>query len=72
MAASLMAWLGGHTGVATGSAYAAAQSASMGGTATGVVATVGGMSVGGFLAAGATVGGIGYVVATQAMRLAGN
>jgi hypothetical protein len=33
-AASLMIWLGGHTGIA----YAAAQSVSIGGTATGVVA----------------------------------
>jgi hypothetical protein len=44
-----MTWLGGHTGIAAGSAYAAAQSASMGGTASGLVATVGGMTVGGAL-----------------------
>jgi hypothetical protein len=67
-----MAWLGGHTGIAAGSTYAAAQSASMGGAATGVVATVGGMSVGGFLAAATIVAGAVYfAVKTLAMRLAG-
>jgi hypothetical protein len=35
-----------------GSAYAAAQSASMGGTATGVVASVGGITVGSVVAVG--------------------
>lgn len=46
-AASLMTWLGGPVGIQAGSAYAVAQSAAMGGTATGVIATVGGMSVAG-------------------------
>jgi hypothetical protein len=41
---------GGKTGIVAGSAYAAAQSASMGGTATGVVASVGGMTVGSVVA----------------------
>ena len=50
LAASLMTWLGGATGITAGSTYAAAQSAAMGGTAAGVVATVGGMTVGGVLA----------------------
>lgn len=54
-----MTWLGGHTGIAAGSAYAAAQSASMGGAATGVVAAVGGMTVGGVLAVPAVVGAVG-------------
>lgn len=53
LAASLMTWLGGATGITAGSAYAVAQSAAMGGTATGIVATVGGMTVGGVLAAAA-------------------
>ena len=66
-----MAWLGGHAGIAARSTYAAAQSASMGGAATGVAATVGGMSVGGFLTAATTVAGVGYVAVRMAMRLAG-
>jgi hypothetical protein len=41
-----MTWLGGQAGIQAGSAYAAAQSAAMGGSATGVIATVGGLSVG--------------------------
>jgi len=45
LAAGLMSYIGGTTGIATGSAYAVAQSASMGGTATGVIATMGSMSV---------------------------
>jgi len=45
-AASLMTWLGGAAGIQAGSAYAVVQSAAMGGTATGVIATVGGLSVG--------------------------
>ena len=48
-----MTWVGGQTGVAAGSIYATAQSASMGGAATGVIAAVGGMSVGGLLATAA-------------------
>jgi hypothetical protein len=54
-AAGLMTWMGGQTGIAAGSAYAVAQSASMGGAATGLVATVGGMTVGGVLVAAAAV-----------------
>jgi hypothetical protein len=46
MAASLMTWVGGAGGIQAGSAYAVAQSAAMGGAATGVVATVGGMTLG--------------------------
>jgi hypothetical protein len=47
MAASLMTWMGGASGIQAGSAYAVAQSAAMGGSATGVIATVGGMTLGG-------------------------
>jgi len=46
LAAGLMLYVGGTIGMATGSAYAVAQSASVGGTATGVIATVSSMSVG--------------------------
>jgi hypothetical protein len=63
MAASLMTYLGGQSGIAAGSAYAVAQSASIGGAATGIVATVGTMSVGTVLAASAVpvvVGGAAY------------
>jgi hypothetical protein len=42
-----MSWLGGATGIQTGSVYAIAQSAAMGSTSTGLVATVGEMTVGG-------------------------
>lgn len=45
-----MTWLAGSTGITAGSTYAVAQSAAMGGTTTGVVATVGGMTVGSVLA----------------------
>jgi len=65
-AAGLMTWMGGQTGIAAGSAYAAAQSASMGGAATGLVAAVGGMTVGGVLVAAAmpvaAAGGVAYYV----------
>jgi hypothetical protein len=50
-----MTWVGGHTGIQAGSAYAAAQSASMGGAATGIVGTVGTMTVGGVLLGAAGV-----------------
>lgn len=49
MAASLMTYLGGQAGIQAGSAYAVAQSAAMGGSATGMVATVGSVTVGGVL-----------------------
>ena len=52
-AASVMSWMGGATGVEAGSAYAVAQSAAMGGASTGLVATVGGMTVGGLVATAA-------------------
>jgi hypothetical protein len=44
-----MAYLGGQAGIQAGSAYAVAQSAAMGGSATGLIATVGSMTVGGVL-----------------------
>jgi hypothetical protein len=52
-AASLMTWMGGAAGIQAGSAYAVAQSVAMGGGATGVIATVGGMTVGGLTAVAA-------------------
>jgi hypothetical protein len=65
-AASIMTWLGGQSGIAAGSAYAIAQSASMGGTATGIIATVGGMTVGGLVVSVAVpvvvIGGSVYAV----------
>ena len=64
-----MAWLGGHTGIAAGSAYAAAQSASMGGAATRVVASVGGMTVGSVLAVPAVVGAAGWAAYYAAHHL---
>ena len=51
MAASLMTYLGGQAGIQAGSAYAVAQSAAMGGSASGIVATVGAVTVGGVLVA---------------------
>jgi|SRR5579859_2903831 len=42
-ASAMMQYLGGAAGIKAGSLYAVAQSASMGGTATGVIATVGAM-----------------------------
>jgi hypothetical protein len=46
-----MTWLAGQTGIQAGSLYAIVQSASMGGAATGLVATIGSTPVGGALAA---------------------
>jgi hypothetical protein len=46
-----MSYVGGTTGVAAGSAYAIAQSASMGGVATGLIATLGQTTVGTAIAA---------------------
>ena len=61
-----MTWLGGQSGISAGSAYAIAQSASMGGTATGAIATVEGMTVGGLLVSVAVpvvvIGGSVYVI----------
>ena len=48
VAASLMSLIVGSSGASAGSGYAIAQSASMGGTATGSIATVG-MAVGGLM-----------------------
>lgn len=66
VAASLMTWLGGQSGISAGSAYAIAQSASMGGTATGAIATVGGMTVVGLVVSvgvpAVVIGGSVYVV----------
>jgi hypothetical protein len=39
-----MSWIGGATGIASGSAYAMAQSASMGGT-IGVIGTIGNLPI---------------------------
>jgi hypothetical protein len=50
MAATLMTYFGGQVGIQAGSAYTVAQSAAMGGSATGLVATIGSMTVGGALA----------------------
>jgi hypothetical protein len=66
-----MTWLAGHTGIAAGSAYAAAQSASMGGAATGAVAAVGGMTVGGVLAVPAIAGAVGGAAYFAACRVMG-
>lgn len=55
MAASLMTYLGGQAGIQAGSAYAVAQSAAMGGSATGMVATVGALTVGGVVLTGVTI-----------------
>lgn len=58
--------MGGQSGIAAGSAYAVAQSASMGGAATGAIATVGGMTVGGLVVSVAApvvvIGGTVYVI----------
>jgi hypothetical protein len=61
-AASLMTWLGGPAGIQAGSAYAVAQSAAMGGSATGVIATVGGLSVGTVVAVPAAAAVVGAAV----------
>ena len=44
-----MTYCGGQAGIQAGSAFAVAQSAAMGGSATGLVATVGTLTVGGVL-----------------------
>lgn len=46
-----MTVLGGSAGIQAGSFYAFVQSAAMGGAATGIVATIGGMSIGSVAAA---------------------
>jgi len=46
-----MTYLGGQVGIQAGSLYAVAQSAAMGGAATGLVATIGTMTIGGVVAA---------------------
>jgi hypothetical protein len=66
-----MSWVGGQTGITAGSTYAIAQSASMGGAATGVVATIGGMSVGGLamsVVVPVVVGGAAVYAAKQVSR----
>jgi len=63
-----MFYLGGQSGIAVGSTYAIAQSASMGGTTSGMIAAAGSMTVGAataYAAIPAVVGGI-YFVAARA------